>query len=340
MKESVKRTLRWMLPLVLMPLLVVLGGWLLGERFYAWGILGMVILSQLLFFVGFERKTVGTRRLVVAAVMTALSVMGRIIFAPIPGFKPITAIVVITGIWIGGETGFLTGSLSALISNFFSGQGPWTPFQMFAWGMLGLLAGLLSDGLKQSRIALAAYGLLLGLLVWAEGGQGGDPIDSLPEALWYSLVTLTTVGYGDLYPRTPVGRLVGLVFLLMSTGLLALLIGVVIASLTNRLLPGLRLWLNRGRRWYVFSTDNAASRTLAGRLDDGFIVYCRSDACRQLADGLALPENPETLFDRPVARKGERLFFAMDKDALANERDALALGERPRHIFCRTEAPG
>lgn len=189
-------------------------------------------------------------------------------------------------------------------------------------------------------IALAAYGLLLGLLVWAEGGQGGDPIDSLPEALWYSLVTLTTVGYGDLYPRTPVGRLVGLVFLLMSTGLLALLIGVVIASLTNRLLPGLRLWLNRGRRWYVFSTDNAASRTLAGRLDDGFVVYCRSDACRQLADGLALPENPETLFDRPVARKGERLFFAMDKDALANERDALALGERPRHIFCRTEAPG
>lgn len=132
MKESVKRTLRWMLPAVLMPLLVVLGGWLLGERFYAWGILGMVILSQLLFFAGFERKTVGTRRLVVAAVMTALSVMGRIIFAPIPGFKPITAIVVLTGIWIGGETGFLTGSLSALISNFFSGQGPWTPFQMFA----------------------------------------------------------------------------------------------------------------------------------------------------------------------------------------------------------------
>lgn len=201
MRDSVKRTLRWMLPLVLMPLLVVLGGWLLGERFYAWGILGMVILSQLLFFAGFEWKTVGTRRLVVAAVMTALSVMGRIIFAPIPGFKPITAIVVITGIWIGGETGFLTGSLSALISNFFSGQGPWTPFQMFAWGMLGLLAGLLSDGLKRSRIALAAYGIFAGVaysmfmdiwtVLWYQGGvnpalYGTALVTSLPYMISYA----------------------------------------------------------------------------------------------------------------------------------------------------------
>ena len=90
-------------------------------------------------------------------------------------------------------------------------------------------------------LALAAYGLLLGLLVWAERSQSGDAIDSLPEAIWYSLVTLTTVGYGDLYPRTPTGRLVGFVFLLTSTGLLALMIGVVVTSLTDRLLPGLRL---------------------------------------------------------------------------------------------------
>ena len=189
-------------------------------------------------------------------------------------------------------------------------------------------------------LALAAYGLLLGLLVWAESGQSGDPIDSLPEALWYSLVTLSTVGYGDLYPRTPVGRLVGIVLLLMSTGLLALVIGAVAASLTNRLLPGLRLWFNRRRRWYVFSTGNSASRALAGHLDDGFVVYCRSEGSRQLADGLALWEDPGTLFARPVAHAGERLFFAMDADALANEADALALQERSCRIFCRSEVPG
>ncbi len=180
MKERTRRLLRWGIPLVLMPLLVVIGGWLLGDRFYAWGILGMVILTQLLFLAGFEQKTVGSRRLVIAAVMTALSVLGRILFAPIPGFKPITAIVVITAIWLGGETGFLVGSLSALISNFFSGQGPWTPFQMFAWGMLGLIAGLFSARLRKSRVALAAYGIFAGVayslfmdiwtVLWYNGG--------------------------------------------------------------------------------------------------------------------------------------------------------------------------
>ena len=189
-------------------------------------------------------------------------------------------------------------------------------------------------------LALAAYGLLLGLLVWAERSQSGDAIDSLPEAIWYSLVTLTTVGYGDLYPRTPAGRLVGFVFLLTSTGLLALMIGVVVTSLTDRLLPGLRLWFNRRRRWYVFSTDNSASRALADGLGDGFVVYCRSDASRQMVDGLALREDPEALFARSVAQAGERLFFAMDADALANEADALALRERPCRIFCRSEVPG
>ena len=162
MKEKWRTALRRGISLILMPALVVLGGWAAGERFYAWGILGMVLLSQALFLTGFERKTVGSRRLVIAAVMTALSVLGRIVFAPIPGFKPITAIVVITAVWIGGETGFLVGSLSALISNFFSGQGPWTPFQMFAWGMLGLIAGALSGPLKKSRPALAAYGVFAG----------------------------------------------------------------------------------------------------------------------------------------------------------------------------------
>ena len=158
-----KRILRIALPFAVMPALVVGGGLLFGEKQYAWITLILVVLTQLLFFAGFERKTVGSRRLVIAAVMTALSVLGRVIFAPIPGFKPITAIVVITAVWIGGETGFLVGALSALISNFFSGQGPWTPFQMFAWGMIGLIAGLLARPLKKNRLLLAAYGALAGV---------------------------------------------------------------------------------------------------------------------------------------------------------------------------------
>ena len=112
-------------------------------------------------------------------------------------------------------------------------------------------------------IGLGGYLLLLGLLVWVERGEANATITTLPTALWYSLVTLTTVGYGDLYPVTAAGKVIGTLFLLLSSGLLALLIGLAAASLTDRLLPGFRLWLNRNRRWYVFSADNTASRALA-----------------------------------------------------------------------------
>ena len=163
MPEKIRRVIRVAVPFAVMPAAVIAGGLFSGERLYAWMILLMVILTQLLFMAGFERHTVGTRRLVIAAVMTALSVLGRFVFAPLPGFKPITAIVVITAVWIGGETGFLVGALSALISNFFSGQGPWTPFQMFAWGMIGLIAGYLASPLRRSRVLLALYGILAGI---------------------------------------------------------------------------------------------------------------------------------------------------------------------------------
>lgn len=97
--------------------------------------------------------------------MTAISVVGRLIFAPIPGFKPVTAVVIITGIAYGMQAGFLTGALSAIVSNIFYGQGPWTPFQMFVWGFLGLLAGLVfTSGKKPNAVALIVVGVIGGVL--------------------------------------------------------------------------------------------------------------------------------------------------------------------------------
>lgn len=190
MPEKIRRVIRVAVPFAVMPAAVIAGGLFSGERLYAWMILLMVILTQLLFMAGFERRTVGTRRLVIAAVMTALSVLGRFVFAPLPGFKPITAIVVITAVWIGGETGFLVGALSALISNFFSGQGPWTPFQMFAWGMIGLIAGYLASPLRRSRVLLALYGILAGIAysffmdIWTVLWYNG----TFAPALWVSAI--------------------------------------------------------------------------------------------------------------------------------------------------------
>ena len=157
------------------------------------------------FFIRFEKKKIRTRRLVIVAVMTALSVLGRFIFAALPGFKPITAIVIVTAIWMGPECGFMVGTLTAVISNFYFGQGPWTPFQMMAWGLIGLTAGLLSKPLKKSRILLSVYGALSGIfyscfmdiwtVLWYGEGMAWDLykaalITALPYMVSYAVSTV------------------------------------------------------------------------------------------------------------------------------------------------------
>ena len=146
--------------LVLIPLTIFIGVKLFEDRKY--NLISMIIafLACVPFFVGFERGKTGARELVVIAVMTAISVAGRLIFAPIPGFKPVTAVVIITAIAYGAQAGFLTGAMSAIASNIFFGQGPWTPFQMFVWGFLGLLSGLIfKRGEKPNAVLLILVGI-------------------------------------------------------------------------------------------------------------------------------------------------------------------------------------
>ncbi|OGO93201.1 MAG: hypothetical protein A2Y17_05315 [Clostridiales bacterium GWF2_38_85] len=126
--------------------------------------LAVTIFAIAAFLLSFEHKKNSSRELTVIAVMTALSVVGRMIFALLPGFKPVTAIVVITAMYFGVEAGFLTGALSAVISNLTFGQGAWTPFQMLSWGIIGLLAGFLSPILKKSKIMLSVYAVISGIL--------------------------------------------------------------------------------------------------------------------------------------------------------------------------------
>lgn len=174
-----KRWVTYLIFCLLVPAVVVGGAWLFADRQYAWVSLCVAILSCVPFFLHFERREADTKKLILIAVMIALSVIGRILFTPLPGFKPVTAMVVITAMYFGGEAGFMTGALSAVISNFYFGQGPWTPFQMFSWGVLGLLAGALAQPLRRSRIMLALYGILSGVLysllmdvwtvLWADG---------------------------------------------------------------------------------------------------------------------------------------------------------------------------
>lgn len=104
-------------------------------------------------------------RMVSVSVMTAFAVFGRIAFAAIPNFKPTTAVVILSGLAFGPATGFLTGALSALLSNFYFGQGLWTPVQMLAWGLIGFLSGLLTNCKFINKLwKIVAFGLFSALL--------------------------------------------------------------------------------------------------------------------------------------------------------------------------------
>ncbi len=162
--NTVKKCLSYIILCLLVPAVILCGALLFEEKQYAWISLCVTALSCVPFFLCFEKRETSTKRLVLIAAMVALSVVGRFIFTSLPGFKPVTAVVVITAMYFGSEAGFMTGALSAVISNFYFGQGPWTPFQMFSWGLIGLIAGLLADPLKRSRIVLGIYAVISGIM--------------------------------------------------------------------------------------------------------------------------------------------------------------------------------
>ena len=114
----------------------------------------------------YERKKVSTMELVTVAVMTALCALGRSIFAPIPGFKPVSAIVALSGAGLGPAAGFVTGALSAVVSNMQFGQGLWTPFQMAAWGLIGMAAGFFGKHIQKSRFLMLIFGGLSGIFYY------------------------------------------------------------------------------------------------------------------------------------------------------------------------------
>lgn len=157
-----KRTL---LSILLVALLIPVTIWLgihMGDRRYFFISLVIITLSMVPFFVSFEGRKPQARELMVLAVLTLIAVAGRAAFFMLPHFKPVSAVVIISGVCFGPEAGFLVGAVSAFISNFFFGQGPWSPWQMFAFGLIGFFAGLLfvKGKLKATKRSLCTYGFL------------------------------------------------------------------------------------------------------------------------------------------------------------------------------------
>ena len=112
----------------------------MDERQFYFICLAIMLFSIFLLFIDTERRRPMTSEVVVTASMITIAVLSRAAFFMLPQVKPIAAVVIITGVALGPRIGFLTGALSAFISNFFFAQGPWTPCQMFALGMTGMIS--------------------------------------------------------------------------------------------------------------------------------------------------------------------------------------------------------
>lgn len=156
------------LMLILVPLLLFFSVKIWSGRKYLLCSLIVVIAAMLPFFMMFEGRRPKAREIMVIAVLCTLGVAGRAAFFMVPGFKPVAALVILSGVSFGGEAGFLVGSLTMLVSNMFMGQGPWTPWQMFAFGMIGFLAGILYQKgiLKARKTELCIYGFLSVFLIY------------------------------------------------------------------------------------------------------------------------------------------------------------------------------
>jgi energy-coupling factor transport system substrate-specific component len=131
-------------------------------------------------FAWYEHEHPTTRVLALVATLAALAALGRVAFAPLPNVKPTTDIVLIAGYVLGGAPGFVTGAVAALASNLFFGQGPWTPWQMVAWGLCGLLGAVLA------RVTRRRLGRVPLALVCAAAGFGFGAVMNVSQWVMYS----------------------------------------------------------------------------------------------------------------------------------------------------------
>lgn len=192
--KGVRKFLSIFLPLLLIPLCVAAGAFIFPNGSFAYTIVLVALLSIAAFFGGFEQKKTGSRRLILVAVMVSLSVIGRFI----PFFKPISAITVLTAVYFGREAGFLTGSLSAVISDIYFGMGPWTPFQMLSFGLIGFFAGIFESVLKKAHpfcSFTAAFGHCFSFImdVWTVAWYSGGVDPSLYVAALYTAIPYTVI---------------------------------------------------------------------------------------------------------------------------------------------------
>ena len=150
---------------LLIPATLFLGTKIPGRSYYITSTL-MILELMVPFFMAFEGRKPQARELVVIAVMCAIAIVARTAI-PIPHFKAIFAVIMLSGIAFGPEAGFMVGAISVFVSNFFYGQGPYTPWQVMAYGAGGMLAGFCfaKGRLPRKPLVMAVFGFLA-VVLW------------------------------------------------------------------------------------------------------------------------------------------------------------------------------
>ena len=182
---------------LLIPLTLLFGPKLFGGRSYYAVSLLMVLEAMLPFFLVFEGRRPYARELVVTAVLCALGVAGRTAFFMLPQCKPVLALTILAGAALGGETGFLVGAVTMLVSNILFSQGPWTPWQMLGMGLCGFLAGLAfrRGGLPKKRGTLCAFGAVSAFAVYGILLNAYSALLATGVLTWQSLAVYCASGF-------------------------------------------------------------------------------------------------------------------------------------------------
>ncbi len=197
--QKLKRRTRWaaLMILLLIPLTIFVGIFFLGDRKYYFISLLIIIETMIPFAMVFEARKPKAREIVVISVLCAIAVAGKSAFFMFPQFKPVMALVIIAGVCFGGETGFLVGAITCFVSNFFLGQGPWTPWQMFAMGIVGFIAGLLFEKgiIGKNRASLCIFGFLATLVIHGGIMNPASVIMWQHKINWEMLVSSYVMGF-------------------------------------------------------------------------------------------------------------------------------------------------
>lgn len=184
--------------LVLVPLLIAFGIVFLKGRSYYFISICVIVAAMLPFFAAFEDRRPQARELVLISSLVVIATAGRAVFFMLPHFKPVTALVIVAGIGLGAEAGFLTGAMTGFVSNFFFGQGPWTPWQMFAFGVIGFLAGLLFE--KRMRrgnlplVGVCVYGFLATVVIYGLLLDTSTALSVLDGLTWQTVLACYVAG--------------------------------------------------------------------------------------------------------------------------------------------------